>query len=154
MPAVTFNLYDRYRMKSQDGTGVNVETPGGNGIKCAIVATGYTPDQDADDFFDDVTNEVTGTNYTAGGNVMSNGSVSLPDAGTGLVTVDIDDPGTWLFDASGFTNGRRAIIYLDTGTAATSTLIGFSNDFGSDQGNGNGDFNVTVNASGLYTMPR
>ena len=155
MPAVTFNLFDNFRAKSQDGTGVNIETPGGNGIKCAIVTGSYTPDEDAHDFWDDVSaNEVSGTGYTAGGNVMANGSVSAPNASTGLVTVDIDDPATWSFNASGFTDGRRSIVYLDTGTAGTSTLIGYSNDFGSDQGNGNGDFTIEVNSAGLYTMPR
>jgi len=153
MPAVTLNLYDKYREGNFDGNSVNIETPGGNGIKCAIVAASYTVDQNLHDFWDDVSaNEVSGTGYVAGGNVMSTGTVTVD--GAGLVTVDIGDPATWTENGAGFSNGRRAIIYHDTGTGSTSRLIGFSNDFGADQGNLNGDFSVTVNASGLFTSAR
>jgi hypothetical protein len=152
MPSVTFNLYDKFREGSFDGNAVDFESPGGNGIKCALVTGTYTPDQNAHDFFDDITNEVSGTNYTAGGNVMSNGAVTVD--GSGNVTVDLDDPATWTQDASGFSNARRAIIYHDTGTASSSRLIGYSNDFGSDQGNDSGDFSISVNASGLLTSAR
>jgi hypothetical protein len=152
MPSVTFNLYDKFREGSFDGNAVDFESPGGNGIKCALVTGSYTPDQNAHDFFDDITNEVSGTGYTAGGNVMSNGAATVD--GSGNVTVDLDDPATWTQDASGFSNARRAIIYHDTGTASSSRLIGYSNDFGSDQGNDSGDFSISVNASGLFTSAR
>ena len=148
MPAVTFTLYPKFREGLHDGNAINFETPGGNGIKCAIVTGSYTQ-SDAHDFWDDVSaNEVSGTGYTAGGNVMSNGAVT--ESG-GTVTVDADDPATWSQNASGFSNGRRAIIYHDTGTAATSRLIGYSADFGADKGNVDGDFTIQVNASGLFT---
>lgn len=153
MPSVTFNLYDKFREGCFDGNEINFESPGGNGIKCAVVTGSYTPDQNLHDFWNDVSaNEVSGTGYTAGGNVMSNGTVTVN--GSGLVTVDIDDPATWSENGAGFSNGRRAIIYHDTGTASTSRIIGYSNDFGSDQGNANGDFSVAVNASGLFTSAR
>ena len=152
MPSVTLNLYDKFREGSFDGNSVNFETPGGNGIKAALVTGTYTPDQNLHDFFNDITNEVTGTGYTAGGNVMSSGTVTVD--GSGNVTVDIADPATWTQNASGFSNARRVIIYLDTGTSSTSRLIAYTADFGSDQGNVNGDFTVTVNASGLFTSAR
>lgn len=152
MPSVTLNLYDKYREGQFDGNAVNIESPGGNGIKCAIVTGTYTVDQNLHDFFDDITNEVTGTGYTAGGNAMTGGTVTLN--GSGVVTVDLGNPATWSENGAGFSNGRRAIVYHDTGTASTSRLIGYSDDFGSDQGNANGDFTVTVNASGLFTSSR
>lgn len=152
MPTVTQNLYDKFREGCFDGNAINFETPGGNGIKCMIVTATYTPDQNLHDFKDDITNEVTGTGYTAGGNVMSTGAVTVN--GSGLVTVDIGDPATWTQDGAGFSNGRRAVIYHDTGVGSTSRLVSYSNDFGSDQGNLNGDFSVTVNAAGLFTSAR
>jgi hypothetical protein len=153
MPAVTQNFYDQFRLNMFNGGAIDFTTPGGNGIKCAIVTASYTPDQNLHDFWNDVSaNEVSGTGYTAGGNVMSGGSAAVN--GSGLVTVDIGDPATWTQNGAGFSNGRRAIVYLDTGTAGTSALISYSNDFGSDQGNLNGDFSVTVNASGLFTSAR
>jgi len=152
MVAVVFNLYDKFREGGWDGNEINVETPGGNGIKCALVASGYTVDQNLHDFFDDITSQVTGTGYTAGGNVMLNGAVTV--SGGGLVTVQIDDPAQWAQSGSGFSNARRAIIYLDTGTASTSRLMGFSADFGADKGNVDGPFDVQVNAAGLFTAAR
>lgn len=147
MPSVTFTLYPKFREGNHDGNSINFETPGGNGIKCAIVTATYTQ-SDTHDFFNDITGEVTGTNYTAGGNVMSTGVVT---ESAGTVTVDIGDPATWSQHASGFSNGRRAIIYHDTGVSTTSRLIGYTADFGADKGNVDGDFTVTVNASGLFT---
>lgn len=153
MPSVTLNLYDKYREGNFDGNAVNFETPGGNGIKAAVVTGSYTVDQNAHDFWSDVsTNEVSGTGYTAGGNLLDNGAVSVD--GSGEVTVDLDDPATWSQNGAGFSNGRRVIVYHDTGTAGTSRLIGYSADFGADKGNVDGDFTVTVNASGLFTSPR
>jgi hypothetical protein len=153
MASVTLNLYDKFREGNFDGNAINFETPGGNGVKCAIVTGAYTVDQNLHDFFDDIgANQVSGTGYTAGGNVLANGAVSVD--GSGGVTVDLDDPATWSQDGAGFTDGRRAIIYLDTGTASTSRLIGYSDDFGADKGNVDGDFSVSLNASGLFTSAR
>lgn len=153
MVAVTLNLYDKFREGSHDGNAVNFESPAGNGIKAALVTNAYTPDQNLDDFWSDVsTNEVSGTGYTAGGNVLSNGTVTL--SGAGVVTVDADDPAVWSQNGSGFTDARRVIIYEDTGTASTSRLIAYSDAFSADKGNVDGDFTVTLNASGLFTQAR
>lgn len=152
MPAVTLNLYDIFRRKQASGTGavdLSAET-----VKCLIVTAGYTPNQNTHDFEDDLgANEVSGTNYAAGGNTLANPVVSLD--GSGNVSIDFDDPATWSQHASGFSNGRRAIIYVDQGGAASANeLIGYTNDFGADKGNVDGDFSVTVNASGLFTSAR
>lgn len=152
MPTVNFNLYDKFREGNFDGNPINFETPGGNGIKAALVSSTYVLDQNLHDFFADITGEVSGTGYTAGGNALANGAATV--SGGGLVTVDLDDPAVWAQNGAGFTNARRVIIYHDTGVAATSRLIGFSDDFGADKGNVDGDFTVTLNASGLFTSAR
>jgi len=153
MPSVTLNLYDKFREGMFDGNHINFESPGGNGVKCAIVKSTYTPNQNTHDFWDDVSStEVSGTGYTAGGNVMSNGAASVDVSGN--VTVDLDDPATWSQNGAGFTDGRRAIIYKDTGTASTSRLIAYSDDFGANKGNVDGDFTITLNSAGLFTSAR
>lgn len=150
MPAVTFNLYDKFRQNSFNGGAVDIDAAT---LKMAVVTSAYTLDQNLDDFFNDVSAaEVTGTGYTAGGNATANGTVGL--SGAGLVTVDADDPAAWTQNAGGFANGRRCIWYDDTGTPTTSPLVGFSNDFGSDQGNVDGDFTITLNANGAFTATR
>lgn len=152
MPAVTFNLYDKFRQKQISGEGgvdLNALT-----VKCLLVTGSYTPNQNTHDFEDDLgANEVSGTNYTAGGNAMSN--MVDTDDGSGNIDVDFDDPATWSESGAGFSNARRAIVYVDRGGASSANeLIGYSNDFGSDQGNTTGDFTMAVNASGLYTSAR
>lgn len=150
--ATTFNLYDSWRDTVADPT--RAAAVAGT-LKLAIFKA-ITPDQNLHDFYDDLvaaTNEVSGTNYTAGGNACATPTWTGPD-GSGVLTFDASDPATWLQSATGFTLGRRAILYYDTGVAATSRLVGFSNDFGADVGNVAADLSVTFNASGIYTSPR
>lgn len=152
MPSVNFHLYDTFRENAFSGDALDFESPGGNGIKCALVTSAYTPNQNTHEFFSQVTGQVSGAGYTAGGNVMANGTVTL--SGAGLVTVDLDDPAVWAQDSGGFSNAQRAVVYHDTGNPATSRLIGYSESFGSDMGNVNGDFSIVVNPNGLFVSER
>jgi hypothetical protein len=94
-------------------------------FKVALVTSSYTPDKDTHEHFDDVTNEVSGTGYSAGGETV-----------TGTLTLDTaNDKLTLEFASTSWTSAtitaRGAVYYSSTGTASTSTLIAF-NDFGSD----------------------
>ena len=152
MPAVNFNLYDIFRRKQASGNGgVNLSTLT---VKAMVVTSVYTVNQNTHDFRDDLgATEVSGTNYTAGGNTLANPVVSLD--GSGGVAVDFDDPAVWSQHASGFTNGRRFVVYVARGGASTADeLIGYSDDFGADKGNVDGNFSMTLNASGLFTSAR
>ena len=150
MPDVTFHLYDQYRKNSANGGALDIDAAT---LKMMVVTGAYTLDQNLHDFVDDViANEVSGTGYTARGNACISGTVTIDVAG--LVTVDCADPATWAQNAGGFSNGRRTILYDDTGVNATSILVGYSDDFGSDKGNVDGDFTVTINVAGIYTSPR
>jgi hypothetical protein len=150
--AVTLNLYDVFRRKQASGNGaVNLTSLT---VKCMIVTSGYSPNQNTHDFRDDLgATEVSGTNYSAGGNTLANPVVALD--GSGNVSVDFDDPATWAQSGAGFSNGRRAIVYIARGGASSADeLVGYSDDFGADKGNVDGDFSVAVNASGLFTSAR
>ena len=94
-------------------------------FKVALVTSSYSPDKDTHEHFDDVTNEVSGTGYSAGGETV-----------TGTLTLDTaNDKLTLEFASTSWTSAtitaRGAVYYSSTGTASTSTLIAF-NDFGSD----------------------
>jgi hypothetical protein len=115
-------------------------------IKVMLVTNTYVPSATGHAAKNSVTNEVTGTNYTAGGAAL--GTVTVVDS-TGTITFDAADT-TWTQNAGGFSTARHAIIYKDTGTAATSTLIGWI-DFGADKGNVAGDLTLQWNASGIVT---
>ena len=94
-------------------------------FKVALVTSSYTPDKDTHEHFDDVTNEVSGTGYSAGGNTVT-GTLTLSTANDRL-TLEFAST-NW---TSATITARGAVYYSSTGTASTSTLIAF-NDFGSD----------------------
>jgi len=97
--------------------------------------------------------EVVGSNYVAGGGTLANPVISM-DA-NGNVAIDMDDPPTWNQHASGFANARRAVGYVARGGAASADeLVAYTDDFGADKGNVEGDFSIALNASGLYTSVR
>lgn len=117
---------------------------GGSTMKVSAHTNTYSPNQDTHDFFDDVTNEVSGTNYTAGGATLANKALTRS---TGTVTWDADDV-VWLQNAAGFSTGRKFVIYLSTGTASTSRLFSVVTA-DADVGNVTGDLTIQWNASGI-----
>jgi len=150
--ATTFNLFDIWRKTVADPTRSAAVT---GTLKMSLHVAG-TINQNTMDFWNDVTAaaaEVTGTGYTARGNALATPGWTGPD-GSGICTFDASDPAQWAQDASGFTNARIAIIYYDTASDTTSTLVGYSADFGADVSNVSGTVDVALNASGIYTSPR
>lgn len=115
-------------------------------VNVALVTSTYTVDIDAHDFFDDITNEVSGGNYTAGGITLSNTTV-IQDNTDDEAAFDGDDV-TW---SNSTITARAAILYQNTGTASTSPLIAYF-DFGSDQSSSSGDFTIQWNAEGLVNL--
>jgi hypothetical protein len=116
-------------------------------IKVALCTSSYTPDQDAHDFFNDITNEVTGTGYTAGGATLTSASITYTGA-SNVLKLDGDDT-SW---ASSTITARYAIIYDATpGTAATNPLIAYV-DFGADVTSTAGTFTIAWDANGIATV--
>ena len=112
-------------------------------IKVALVTSSYTPDQDSHDFFDDVTNEVVGTGYTAGGATLGS-KTSTQDNTNNRGVADAADT-TW--SASTLT-ARGAVIYKSTGVASTSPLMAYI-DFGQNYVTSGGTFQINWNADGI-----
>jgi len=116
-------------------------------IKVALLSNAYTPDQDAHDYFNDVSaNEVTGTGYTSGGATLASKTITY-DSGSNVITLDAADT-TW---SSSTITARYAVVYGSTGTSSTSPLIGYV-DFGSDQSSSNGNFTITWDATGIVRI--
>lgn len=101
-----------------------------------LTISGYTEDKDTHDFRDDVTNEVTGIGYTAGGNAVTV-TVAL-DTGTNQVNISLGGT-TW--PASTIT-ARKAVYYKSRGGASSADEVIAVNDFGGD----------VTSAAGLYTL--
>lgn len=124
-------------------TAINLKT---DTIKLSLHTSSYTPDADADEFFDDVDNEVgaSGT-YAAGGGTLT----------TSLSTDDTDDEGVFDATDASFTSAtitaRYAIIYKSTGVASTSPLICLI-DFGSNVTSTAGTFSIVFAAEGILNL--
>lgn len=110
-------------------------------IKVALTTVTYVPDPDVDTFFSTVTNEVSSTNYTAGGLALGTKSTSY-NAATNETRL-IAAASVWTTVT--FT-ARIAVIYKDTGVAATSPLLGWS-DFGGNQSVSGANFTITWDAT-------
>lgn len=132
-------IYNSAKQKLMDGS-IDLDT---DTIKVALVTASYSPSQDDHEFFDDITNEVTSSNYAAGGSALANKAVTKDNTNNRGV-FDADDL-SW---SSVTFSPRAAIIYKDTGNAATSPLIAYI-DFGSDQVVSSGTFSIHWSSSGI-----
>ena len=116
-------------------------------IKVMLCTNAYTPAQDTHVFKSDVTNEVTGTGYTAGGATLGSKTLDYT-AGTNVIKFDAADV-SW---AASTITARYAVIYDDTpATDATKPLLGYV-DFGADQSTSNGTFTITWDAAGILKI--
>jgi hypothetical protein len=116
-------------------------------IKCMLTTVTYVPDQDAHIYKNQVTNEVTGTNYVAGGATLGNKTIGYT-AGTNVIKLSAD-PVSW---ANSTITARRAVIYDDAGaTDAQKVLLGYV-DFGADMSSNNGTFQITWDGAGIFTI--
>lgn len=135
-------IYNAFKKNIMNG-GLDLDT---QDIKVALVTSTYTPDQDAHEDFADITNEVSGTGYTAGGESLASKAVTADNT---------DNEG--VFDAADVTwststiTARGAVVYYDSTVAATSLLICYI-DFGSDQSSSAGDFTISWNAEGIVNL--
>lgn len=116
-------------------------------IKCMLVTSIYTPDQDVHDYYDDITNEVVGTGYVAGGATITNPTTTYTGA-TNKHVLDCDDP-SW---AASTITARTAIFYdAQTGVTSTEPLICYQQS-DSNIVSTAGTFTVQLNASGLVEI--
>lgn len=104
-----------------------------------LVTSSYTEDKDTHDKRDDVTNEVSGTGYTAGG-VAATVTVTK-DTANDRIDISLGSA-SW---ASSTITARKAVYYKRRGGAASADELVAVNDFGSDVITSSGTF--TLNAS-------
>lgn len=116
-------------------------------LKVMLCTSSYVPDQDTHRYKSSVTNEVTGTGYTAGGATLASVTVTY-NAATNTLTLDAADT-AW---ANSTITARYAVIYDATpGTDATRPLIAFI-DFGADVSTTAGTFTITWDAAGIASL--
>ena len=110
-----------------------------------MVQDAHAPDFDAHDFRNDVTNEVSGTNYTAGGVNVTSTEITLA---SGVLTYDAADT---VYSNVTITDAMAGIIYFDVGTAATDQLVCLQ-DFVTAASATAADFTIQHAAAGIFTL--
>lgn len=138
--ATTASLYGNVHLKAFNGE-INWLT---DTIKAMLTTSAYTPNQDTHVYLSSVTNEIAGTGYTAGGVTLSSKTATYASK----VSTFSCAPLVW---SSATFTARRVVFYKSTGTASTSPLIGWD-DFGVDLAPSGGNFTLTPDASGLFTL--
>lgn len=136
----TPTVYPKFKLNQNNGVApIDFDS---DTIKVMIVTNSYTYNA-AHDFIDDAnSNQVSGTNYTAGGATCAGVTFALSGNNAQFVHNDI----TWTQHASGFANGRTFIWYKDTGTSSTSPVIMYQTE-SADFGNVAGDLILDGSAS-------
>jgi len=112
-------------------------------FKCMLSTASWTPNYSTHSIKSDVTNEVSGSGYSAGGEALT--SITFATSG-GTITWDAADV-EWA--SSTITSARYATIYDDT---LTNKPLVCTIDFGGDFSTVSGTFKITWNASGIFTL--
>lgn len=105
-------------------------------FKVMLVTSSYSPDKDAHLKRSAVTNEVSGTGYTAGG--ATSACTVTKDTANDRVTLSFAAV-SW---ASSTITARGAVIYKSRGGASSADELVAYNDFGSDVASASGTFTV------------
>lgn len=135
-------IYNAFKKNIMNGN-IDLDT---DTIKVALVTSTYTPNQDTHEDYADITNEVVGTGYTAGGDTITNPAVTQDNTDNEGV-FDGDDV-TW---STSTITARGAIVYKDSGVDATSWFVCYL-DFTTDQSSSAGDFTISWNAEGILNL--
>lgn len=114
-------------------------------IKALLTTSAHVPNQDTHVYRSDLTNEVTGTGYTAGGATLANKTLTYT-AATNVTMFDADDV-TW---PNSTITARNYHVYKDTGTPTTSPLIAYGIQ-DADIGSVNGTLSLPWPVSGIFT---
>lgn len=136
-------IFNSFKRDIANGS-INLAT---DAVKIMLVGSAYTPNIDTHTKRSDVTNEVSGTGYTAGGIALVNKTVTMNTT---------SDKG--VFDADDVTlsnatiTARGAVLYKARGGASSADELISYLDFGSDITSTAGNFNIAFDANGIITI--
>ncbi len=111
-------------------------------VKVMLVTSSYAENKDTHTKRSDVTNEVTGTGYTAGG--ATSAVTVTKDTANDRVDIALGQV-SW---ANSTITARKAVYYVSRGGAASADELIAVNDFGSDVVSSGGTF--TLDASTIH----
>lgn len=140
MASVVYNSFKRDIMNGS----IDLDT---DTVKVMLVTSTYSPNIDSHTKRSDITNEVSGTGYTAGGATLASPTVTVDNT---------DDEG--VFDAadtswsSSTITARGAVLYKSRGGASSADELICYVDFGSDITSTASTFQITWNAEGIINL--
>lgn len=114
--------------------------------KVAMVEDGYTPNFDTHDFFNDLTNEVSGTGYTTGGVAITSTEITIGAPAAGKLKWA---GGNTSWTSSTIPNAMAAVLYCDS--VASDPLI-ILVDFVTAASTTAGTFAITWHADGIFNL--
>ncbi|GAB6898603.1 hypothetical protein [Kineosporia succinea] len=115
-------------------------------LKVMLCTSSYTPNQDTHRYRSSITNEITGTGYTAGGAALTGVTVAY-NSTTNTLTIDCDDV-TW---ATSTLTARYAVFYDSSPASDSVRPVLCYWDFGADIASSSGPFTLTISTGGLIT---
>ena len=136
-------IFNSFKRDIANGS-INLAT---DAVKMMLVGSAYTPNIDTHAKRSDVTNEVSGTGYTAGGIALVNKTVTMNTT---------SDKG--VFDADDITlsnatiTARGAVLYKARGGVSSADELIAYLDFGADITSTAGNFNIAFDANGIITI--
>lgn len=136
-------IFNSFKRDIANGS-INLAT---DAVKIMLVGSAYTPNIDTHAKRSDVTNEVSGAGYTAGGVALVNKAVTMNTT---------SDKG--VFDADDVTlsnatiTARGAVLYKARGGASSADELIAYLDFGADITSTAGNFNIAFDANGIITI--
>jgi hypothetical protein len=145
MAVVTGSLMGLQVQKQIDGSAPIVWSSAT--MKYMLTTSAWTPDPDAHDFANDVTNEVVGTGYTAGGATLGSKTSNYTSA-TDQAWLDAADT-SW---PSSTITARRAPLQSDTGGASSTDPLWGWLDFGADVVTSAGTLQITHDPTGIINF--
>jgi len=112
-----------------------------------LMTSAYTPNVDTEAFRSDLSNEASGTNYTAGGQAVASVTWTQDNTDNRAVL----DFANLVFANVTLPSVAGAVLYKRTGAAATDILICFIEFTEGNQSVVANDFTVTPSATGVLT---
>lgn len=116
--------------------------------KALLVTDSYTHAYDTHAFRSDLTNEVSGTGYTAGGNTLINTEITVGSPSAGVLKYDHDDV---FWSSSTISNAMALIGYFNVGTSGTDQLV-YLLDFVTAVTTTAGLLTVQIGANGVFNL--
>jgi hypothetical protein len=136
-------LYNSFKRDIANGS-IDLDT---DTIKLMLVTSTYVPNIDTHTKRSDITNEVVGVGYTAGGVTLANKTVAINNT-TDKGVFDADD----ITIPNATITARCGVLYKSRGGVATADeLIGYI-DFVTDVISTGGNFTITFDVAGIITI--